>query len=46
MWVALKRRSKCGMLVKEEKEEEEEEDTTLVGSCRPACCRKAGSEAG
>jgi hypothetical protein len=45
MWVALKRRrSKCGMLVKEEKEEEE--DTTLVGSCRPACCRKAGSEAG
>jgi hypothetical protein len=52
MWVALKRRrSKCGMFVKEEKEEEEEEeeeeeDTTLVGSCRPACCRKAGREAG
>ncbi len=35
------------MLVKEEKEEEEEEeDTTLAGSCRLACCRKAGSEAG
>jgi hypothetical protein len=49
MWVALKRRrSKCGMFVKEkeEEEEEEEEDTTLVGSCRLACCRKAGSEAG
>jgi hypothetical protein len=46
MWVALKRRrSKCGMFVKEEKEEEEE-DTTLVGLCRLACCRKAGSEAG